>query len=224
MVGGQAAKGRQMRNRSMLVLAGFAVALAFGAFVSASSANRLAVSGRQWRATWNALKYIGFTTFECHVTLEGSFHSRTMSKALEALVGYVTRVTVDSTNCTNGSARALTETLPWHVRYGGFEGTLPIITGISMRIVGFAYLFQVAGIAPAKCLFRSSVTSPMKGIVNRNTATGVASSLRVEEPSGIPFTSGTSTFACGNTIRFGGTSNGLSEGPTSTSIIVTLVQ
>ena len=207
----------------MLVLAGFAVALAFGAFVSASSAHRLAVNGQQWRATWNKLAFVGFTRFECHVTIEGSFHSRTISKVLEALVGYVSRVTVDSTNCTGGSARALTETLPWHMRYGGFEGTLPIITGISLRIVGLAYLFQVAGIAPAKCLYTSSAASPFKGIVSRNTGTGVAGPLRWEEPSGIPFTSGTSSFACGNSIRFEGTTNGLSEGPTSTSIIVTLV-
>jgi hypothetical protein len=43
----------KMRNRTMLLLAGLAVALAFGAFVSVSSANRIALSGRQWRATWN---------------------------------------------------------------------------------------------------------------------------------------------------------------------------
>jgi hypothetical protein len=212
-----------MRHRSKLMLAGLTAALAFGAFVSASSANRIALSGQQFRATWNNLKFRGFVIVECHVTIEGSFHSRTISKVLEALVGYVSRVTVDETRCTNGSARALTETLPWHIRYGGFTGTLPIITGINLRLVGGRFLVQVAGIAPAKCLYQSSATSPMKGIVNRNTATGVASSLRVEEPSAIPFTSGTSSFACGNSGVLEGTTNGLSEGPTSTSIVVTLV-
>jgi hypothetical protein len=211
-----------MRTRSKLVLAGLTVALAFGALVSASSANRLAITARQWQATWNKMRFIGFVTIECHVTLEGSFHSRTISKVLEALIGYITRVTIDSTNCTNGSARGLTETLPWHVRYGGFSGTLPIITNINQRVVGGAFLVQVAGIAPSKCLYTSTAASPYKGIVNRNTATGVASSFRLDETAAIPFTSGTSSFACGNSSRLEGTTTGLFEPPAS-SITITLV-
>jgi hypothetical protein len=213
----------KMRNRSKLLLAGLTAALAFGALISTSSANRIALSGQQFRATWNKLRFIGFVTVECHVTIEGSFHSRTISKVLEALVGYVSRVTVDSTNCTGGSARALTEFLPWHIRYGGFAGTLPIITGINLRLVEGRFLVQVAGIAPAKCLYTSSVASPMKGIVNRNTATGVASSLTVDETAAIPFTSGTSSFSCMTSGRLEGTTQGLSEGPGGPSIVVTLV-
>jgi hypothetical protein len=223
----------EMRHRSKLLLAGLTAALAFGAFVSASSANRLGLkggtsNGQQFRATWNKLKFEGFATVECHVTIEGSFHSRTISKVLEALVGYVSRVTVDETRCTNGSARALTETLPWHIRYGGFTGTLPIITGILLRLVGGRFLVQVAGLINAKCLYTSSAASPMKGIVNRNTATGAgegeATSLRVEEPAAIPFTSGTSSFACGASGRLEGTTTGLTEGATTTKITVTLVE
>jgi hypothetical protein len=212
-----------MRQRSKLVLAGLTVALAFGALVSASSANRIALSGQQWRATWNAVKFVGFGTVECHFTLEGSFHSRTISKVLESLVGYVSRATVDETRCTGGSARALTETLPWHIRYGGFSGTLPIITGVDERLVGGRFLVQVAGIVNAKCLYTSSASSPFKGIVNRNTGTGVASSFTLEEPSSIPFTSGTSSFACGSSGRLGGTTTGLSEGPGGGSIVLSLV-
>jgi hypothetical protein len=212
-----------MRQRSKLVLAGLTVALAFGVLVSASSANRIGISGRQWTATWNAVRFVGFVTVECHFTLEGSFHSRTLSKVLEALFGYVSRVTVDETRCTGGSARALTETLPWHIRYGGFEGTLPIITGISERLVGGRFLVQVAGIAPSKCLYTSSAASPMAGIVGRNTGTGVAQWLRVNETAKIPFTSGTSSFACGNSAGLGGTTTGLSEGPGGPSIVLTLV-
>jgi hypothetical protein len=217
----------EMRHRSKLLLAGLTAALAFGALISTSSANRLALSGQQFRATWNKLKFEGFATVECHVTIEGSFHSKTISKVLEELVGYVTRVTVDETRCTNGSARALTEFLPWHIRYGGFTGTLPIIETLLLRVVPGKFLVQVAGIAPAKCLYTSSTTSPMKGIVSRNTTTGAAESLRVEEPSKIPFTSGTSSFACGNSGTLvgtaGGTEGALTEGPTSTKITVTLV-
>jgi hypothetical protein len=213
----------EMRNRSKLLLAGLTAALAFGAFVSAAPAVRLALSGQQFRATWNKLQFQGFVTIECHVTIEGSFHSRTISKVLEALVGYVSRVTVDSTNCTNGSARALTELLPWHIRYGGFTGTLPDITGINLRLVRGAFLVQVAGIAPAKCLYESTAASPMKGVVNRITATRVAESLRVEQ-AGIPFTSGTSSFSCGNSGRLEGATNSLTEGPGGPNITVELVR
>jgi hypothetical protein len=168
------------------------------------------------------LRYINnrLGTIECHVTMEGSFHSRTISKVLEALIGYITRATVDSTNCTGGSARSLTETLPWHIRYGGFTGTLPTITSVNTRLIGFNYLIQVGGTA---CLFSSTASSPMKQIVNRNSATGVASSLRWEEPSAIPFSSGTSPLLCGESIRFEATANGLSEGPGGPSIVITLV-
>jgi hypothetical protein len=213
-----------MRTRSKLLLAGLTAALAFGALISTSSANRLALSGQQFRATWNALRFIGFVTVECHVTIEGSFHSRTISKVLEALVGYVSRVTVDSTNCTGGSARALTETLPWHIRYGGFTGTLPTIETILLRVINGQFLVQVAGIAPAKCLYTANATSPMRGIVR--LAGGVAESLRIEEPSAIPFTSGTSSFACGSSGRLGNETvahASLTEGPTTTKITVTLV-
>jgi hypothetical protein len=215
-----------MRNRTKLVLAGLTAALALGALVSASSANRFGLSGLQWRASWNTVGYQGFANVKCHATLEGSFHSRTISKVLEALVGYVTRVTVDSTNCTGGSARALTEKLPWHIRYGGFTGALPIITGIDLRLVGLTYYFQVAEISPEQCLFMSSAASPLRWIVNRNTATGVATSLRWDETARIPFTSGTSPFVCRGEqgLNFEGTSQALSEGPGGPSITVTLVQ
>jgi hypothetical protein len=212
-----------MRQRSKLVLAGLTVALAFGALVSASSANRIGLSGPQWTASWNKIRFVGFVTVECHLTLEGSFHSRTLSKVLESLIGYVSRATVDSTNCTGGSARALTETLPWHIRYGGFEGTLPTITGITERLVGGRFLVQVAGIAPAKCLYVSSAASPFRATVSRNTATGVAEWLRVDETAAIPFTSGTSSFACGNSGRFEGRSGPLTEGPGGPSIVLSLV-
>jgi hypothetical protein len=215
-------KGMEMRHRSKLLLAGLTAALAFGALISTSSANRLARSHRGWRVTIKQ-KFIGFATVECRVTLGGSFHSRTISKILEALIGYVTRVTVDETRCTNGSARTFTETLPWHLRYGGFEGVLPIIVSRDLRYVGAAWLVQVGGIAPAKCLYKSSAASPMKAIENRNTATGVASSLRLDETAAIPFTSGTSSFACGNSGRVEGTSTALTDEETGEVIIVTLV-
>jgi hypothetical protein len=208
-----------MRNRSKLLLAGLTVALAFGAFVSAAPARRIALSGRQWRAQYNKLRFIGMVPIECHVTLEGSFHSRTISKVLEALIGYVSRVTVDETRCTGGSARILPESLPWHERYNGFSGILPQITKIHIRIVGAGIILQTPTV---RCQIVSSAASPLKDWINIVTATGVAESLRDDETGEIPDTSG-SELLCGRSDRVEGTSGSFTEGPGTTQIIVRLV-
>jgi hypothetical protein len=205
-----------MPKRSKLILAAAVAAVALGAIVSTTSANRIAISERVFRATWLRIRFIGFVAIECELMIEGSFHSRTSSKIGESLVGYITRSIVTETQCTGASARTLSEALPWHIRYGGFSGTLPNITSVTLRIVGSRFLVQVAGIVAAKCLYTSSATSPIKDIVNRNTATGVASSIRVDEGARIPFTSGTSVFACGSTAILEGTGS-------VTAITVTLV-
>jgi hypothetical protein len=211
-----------MSNRIKLLLAALTVATALGAIVGTTSANRIAISEQAFRATWSRIRFIAFVTLECHLTIEGSFHSRTGSKIAENLVGYITRSELSSTTCTGGSARILSEALPWHIRYGGFEGTLPTITGFTIKIIGSKFLVQVAGIAPARCLYASSAASPIKDIVQRNTATGVVASIRVEEPASIPFSSGTSPFACGNSGRLEGITTSVAT-PGSGSITVTLV-
>ena len=208
-----------MRTSSKLLLAGLTVALAFGAFVSASPARRIAPSSRQWRARWNKDEFVGFNgTVECHVTIEGSFHSRTIPKVLEALIGYVSRVTVDETRCTGGSARYLPETLPWHMRYNGFSGMLPEITKIHIRVVGAAYRVQKEG---NSCLIVSTAASPMRLWFVVITG-GVEESLRFDETAEIPLSSGNSIL-CGNSDRSEGTTNGLTEEAKATKITDTLV-
>lgn len=213
-----------MRTRSKLLLAGLTTALVFGAFVSAASANRFALSGQQWRAAFTELRFIGFATVTCHVTIEGSFHSRTLSKVLEQLIGYVSKVTVDEGHCTGGSARALTATLPWHVRYNGFSGTLPEITEIHLRMVEAAFEVSAAGVF---CLFKSTASSPMRGWVRLveggRAGVRVAETLRSDETAQIPLSSG-SAFLCGSSGRLAGRSTGLTEGNTTTRITITLVQ
>jgi hypothetical protein len=211
-----------MSKRAKFMLAAAVAAAVLGAIVSTTSANRIAISEQTFRATWSRIRFIGFAMIDCHLTIEGSFHSRTGSKIAENLVGYITRSMLAETQCTGGSARILAETLPFHIRYGGFEGTLPTITGFTLKIIGSKFLVQVAGIAPAKCLYTSSATSPLKDVVKRNTATGVAESIRVEEPTQIPFTSGTALFACGNSASLEGITTSVAT-PGSGSILVTLV-
>src|SRR5262249_52171492 len=129
----------------------------------------------------------------CPVTLEGSFHARTFAKVVGGLVGYVTRAVVQEASCRGeaGEAsamrvQALTETLPWHVRYRAFVSLLPNPTAIRLDVVGAALR---AVIAPfGECLFTSSATRPLVvdlGLGRSHEATTV----RVEE-SLIPFTRG----------------------------------
>jgi hypothetical protein len=74
---------------------------------------------------------------ECALTLEGSLHSRTLVKTTGALIGYITRATLGT--CSRGSATILSTSLPWHVRYASFSGTLPNITRLNSTFTGFQY-------------------------------------------------------------------------------------
>jgi hypothetical protein len=217
-----ATKGLHVRNRTKLLLVALTAAITLGALLSTASANRIAQSNQNFRATWSALRFIGFVTVECHVTIEGSFHSRTLAKVAEALVGYVSRATVDEGHCTGGSARVIQETLPWHLRYQSFTGTLPRISGITDRQVGSG--FQVTGVVlgfPVTCQITSTAASPMVGINNVNTTTGQVESLRPDETALIPVSSGGGS--CGSSGRLAGTSTTLTLLGATTKITVTLV-
>jgi hypothetical protein len=159
-----------MRNRSKLLFGALTAALIFGAAVSAS-ANRLANSSDTFRTTFASLEFVGanFFTIRCPVTLEGRYHSRTISKVNEALIGYVTSAFVRNESCTGGHATILGESLPWHVRYASFEGTLPGIRTITQRIIGARFQVEFFG---SHCVSTTTAASP-----------GIATITR--EPSGV---------------------------------------
>jgi hypothetical protein len=133
-----------MPVRSKLVLAGLTAALLMGLALGSASANRLSLSNRLIRITWANLRFFheggGINpSYECPVTLEGSFHSATIAKVRDVLMGFITRGVVKSESCsTNGRATILQERLPWHVTYESFSGTLPNIRTASIRIHGMA--------------------------------------------------------------------------------------
>jgi len=105
--------------------------------VGTATAGKFSLSNQTIRLTFNDMEYrAGEIRNDCRVTFEGSFHARTFAKVEGSLVGYLTRVTTGQ--CTLGTT-LLTETLPWHVRYQGFSGTLPEITLIIARIFGVSY-------------------------------------------------------------------------------------
>jgi hypothetical protein len=108
------------------------------AVVSTASAGKLSSSSQTLRATFPRVDFSGgFGTVECPVTVEGSFHARTIAKTPGNLTGSVTAGTVGS--CTRGGATMLAETLPWHVRYTSFTGTLPSIATITANVIGVGF-------------------------------------------------------------------------------------
>jgi hypothetical protein len=146
-----------MRYRGAFVAAGLLAGMLMALAVSSASARRFEISNQAFRAVWSAMVFSnpeGSVRVVCPATMEGSFHSRTISKVHESLVGYVTRAVIAEAQCQGGRARALPETLPWHVRYASFSGTLPAIRGVLFGVVGMSGLVEpVAGIS---CLYRST--------------------------------------------------------------------
>lgn len=178
-----------MRNHSKLILSALTAALILAAVVTTASASRLSISNRNFRVVWNPLQFSeaeGGTETRCPVTLEGTFHSNVIVKAAGALVGYVTRGIVAEGSCTNAStARILQASLPWHVRYRSFRGTLPRIERIRLELVGAAFLLNVF-FGSAQCLYQSTSASPAAGELLVNTATGVVEGLAADNTVRIP--------------------------------------
>ena len=120
-----------------LALAG--AAALFAVSTSTAFAGRLSLSSQTFRSTFSRLDFAGgLGTVECDVTLEGSLHERTIAKVEGNLIGYITSAIV-ANRCRRGSATILRESLPWHIRYLGFFGTLPNISSFESTIVRVEY-------------------------------------------------------------------------------------
>jgi len=156
-----------------LILVGLTATIAMAFAVNAASANRLSVSNRNFRVVWTALEFREpagfFGTVRCPVTLEGSFHYWTIAKVEKALIGHVSRASVTSTSCTGGHATILTESLPWHVTYRGFTGTLPDINIFKILLTGAK--FKIESALAGNCLATTSVEHPALGNANVSKAT-----------------------------------------------------
>jgi hypothetical protein len=125
---------------------------------SVGSARNFSTSDRFFLATFpNAEFLASFDTIRCNLTLEGTLHSRSFAKVVGSLIGYMTRA-VATTVCASGSLTILTETLPWHMRYSGFEGTLPRIRRVFTHITGMA--FRIREPFGITCLARSESGEP----------------------------------------------------------------
>jgi hypothetical protein len=164
-----------MRTPSKLVLLALAKSMVFSLAVSSASARRIEVSNQNFLAIWTSLRFAsGALGVNCKVTLEGSFHSRTLSKVSGQLIGYVTEAEVAGEMCTGGSATVLRENLPWHVRYSSFTGTLPNITGIRIQLIGARFAVELG----IECLATTTAAAPAFGLIT--IASGVAREIRAE--------------------------------------------
>jgi hypothetical protein len=145
-----------MRSYTTSLVLALAAAMLLAGGESTVSARNFSLSSRTFRTTWASLQFMsidGRTNVRCAVTMEGSFHSSTIAKVVEALVGYVTRAIVKRP-CVGGTVWALngdanevlggnvSNTLPWHIKYDGFAGMLPDIRNVNLQIPEEAYLVR----------------------------------------------------------------------------------
>jgi hypothetical protein len=196
-------------GRTILVVVGATVLLA--ALVGTASAGRLSTSSLGIKATWARINFTGGGgTVECEVVVEGAFHERTISKTRGTLSGFLTSARI--TRCSRGAVTVLSETLPWHLRYDSFTGSLPNITSVRATIVGVAFRIRepVFGI---ECLSRTTAEEPGNIVFNRETGTGATVSAVVG-----------GTVRCGGGFAgtFSGSTNNIDNG-SGTRITVTLI-
>ena len=139
-----------MRTRSKLILAGLAATLLMSLAVSSASANRLSISNTRARIVWT--EYVltsgegGERLVTCPLTLEGSFHSATIAKVIGALIGHINRASFAEASCRGGRMTISQASLPWHITYEGFAGTLPRITEITLLLRGMNYTLEIFGV------------------------------------------------------------------------------
>lgn len=182
-------------NKVRVILSLASALVAFSVAVNVASANRLSISNKNFRATWSALR-LNPGEIICKVTLEGSFHSATLAKVVNSLIGHVSRAAITNA-CTNGEASVLQEQLPWHIQYGGFEGTLPNITGVRYNLIGAAIRVRL-NLFGINCVIKSSQATPDSGIAG--IVSGSITNLRADETRSVPLVNecaglGNSSFA-----------------------------
>lgn len=207
-----------MRTRSRLLLAGAAATLLLAAAVTSASANNLSFNATRWRQVHTPLTFAtaGGMVYRCNVTLEKSLHSSSIRKVVGALIGSVTGATFNT--CAGANVTVLRETLPWHLRYSGFSGTLPNITGIRTETIGLSFRIQPTG--SIACLARSTTEWPWKEILSV-AAGGAVRAVRVDETMSIPLDEMFCAF--GGEMTFSGTGTLSRAGTTIQDITVRLI-
>ena len=188
-------------------MAALAAALLLASVVSTASARNVSVSNQNIRVTWSSLELSAGITVRCRVTLEGSFHSRSIVKVARTLIGAITRATIDEANCTNGIIRPRTETLPWHTTYEGFAGTLPNISALFMLISRYRFNVIVPGLCTGDYgIANDNITGRANVVVGEITELEpVAGRNRLTLHSGTAFCPGSGTLGGRGVVTLLGT-------------------
>jgi hypothetical protein len=99
----------------------------------------------------------------------------------------MTRSTLVGGSCTGGRTTISQEALPWHIRWGGFSGTLPTITLIFLDLIGAKFTTEAAG---GTCTSQTSTANPGRARIIVNGGTGAGTELAADEEAFIPLRSG----------------------------------
>jgi hypothetical protein len=194
-----------MRLCSKLILAALSATMLLGIGVSSATARSFEIGSweRGFRIVWTALEFsnnVGLETVRCPVTLEGTFHRSTYAKVSGTLIGYVTRAIIrgERTSCTGGTARIFGESLPWHLQYSSFAGTLPDIESVTLVMLGAHFGAEPAG-SGLTCNGRTEAGHPGVIQIRSPGVVGRLRFIRSAVPSGrIPLEgSGLCAFATG---------------------------
>jgi hypothetical protein len=150
-----------------LLLAAGSAAILLSALASSASGRNLSVDNQSLRATFREVSFhLPTSTVTCEVIIEGSLHRRTIAKVLSSLIGYITSATLGP--CQGGTASIQLLTLPWHVRYSGFQGVLPNITSVITHVIEMGVrIGEPGGLA---CLIRSSAAEPVIRTYHRDAS------------------------------------------------------
>ncbi len=207
-----------LRQKACLVVA---TAVTCMSLTYTASANRLSLGGSSFRLTWSEWGVLGTAPLEasarCPLTLEGSFHARTFTKGSGLLIGFVNSSAIQTASCFSGTPTALTGSLPWHVRYDSFTGSLPSFTSIALQVVGLSFTWRFSEFFP-NCLYRSTEAAPARWIAS--VESGVITRIRWDETRRIPFSSGEAP--CPTGVTYSGTGEIRQQGGRA-SLSITLI-
>jgi len=194
-------------------------ALVLSLAVGLASANHISISNQTFRMVWSPLTWAGTeVSVRCPVTLEGSFTSRTLTKTVGAQVARITRADVGT--CTGGTETFLTETLPWTLQYESFSGTLPLISRVTLGLIGFDHLLVTGFMNTERCQYRYEQTEP--GAIIANLSGGSIESVRIDESRRHVLTRETLTLAPCDP-RLGNVGTGSMTTPGGTRLTVSLI-
>jgi len=169
--------------------------LVLGLAAGGATAGKLSVNDRDLKLVWRSSFEIptGFgALLQCPLTLSGSFHSSTTNKVTFALIGQITGAQLDSAACTGeGSASVLAGSLPWHVTYHDFSGTLPFITTVRVNLIGLSLAVDI--VLGFQCLFRTTTVEPARLALARDMR-GTVTAATIDPTRQIDSTDTTSIF------------------------------